>query len=73
MGKSGKRNIKGFREMMGFFRKPVPYYDICATNEDGLEKALANLRVAKVHYQEAEAIIETFVRDFREKTRRNEQ
>jgi hypothetical protein len=69
----GKRNSKGVSKMMGLFRRPAPAINISATNEDGLEKALANLKVAKVHYKEAEEIIETFVRDFREKTRCNEQ
>lgn len=59
--------------IMGIFRRPMVSCDISSTNQEGLEKALANLRVAKVHYKEAEEIIETFVRDFREKTRRHEQ
>lgn len=74
MVESGKRNSKGFGEMMmGFFRRPAPPIDFSSSNEDGLEKALANLNVAKVHYQEAEQIIEAFVRDFREKTRRTHE
>lgn len=59
---------------MMFFRKPFPEIKITASNEDRLEKALANLKVANVHYEEATCIIEEFIRDFREKTRRvNEQ
>lgn len=56
-----------------FFRKPCADIQITASNEDGLEKALANLQVANVHYLEATHIIEAFIRDFREKQRVNEQ
>lgn len=59
--------------MMGLFRRPAPACNISSANEDGLEKALTNLRVAKVHYKEAEEIIESFVKDFREKTRRSHE
>lgn len=58
-----RRNSKGFGKMIAFWRKP-DVQDFQQSDAE-LEKALANLRRADVHYQEATAIIEKFVRDFK--------
>lgn len=58
--------------MMGFFRKPVPITAaVVATDEHELKKALANLKAANVHFDEATAIIEEYIQDFKQKQRRN--